>query len=156
MNINRVLITGNLTSDPDLRMTSGGKSVCNLRIACGTRRKDQTSGEWVERPNYFDVVVWGTQAENAARFLSKGRAVAIDGRLQWREWETADAGKRQTVEIVADSVQFLGSAAALPSLAELPAPEPQAATQPQAAQEPQATPKPQAARDTAQEAPIAA
>jgi single-strand DNA-binding protein len=150
MNINRVLITGNLTSDPDLRMTSSGKSVCKLRIACGTRRKDQASGEWVERPNYFDVVVWSTQGENAARFLSKGRAVAIDGRLQWREWETADAGKRQTVEIVADSVQFLGSAAALPSLAELPAPEPQAPAEPKPA------PKPQAAQDTAQEAPIAA
>ena len=108
-NINRVTITGNLTRDPELRSTGGGTSVCSLRVACNTRRKD-ASGEWVDKPNYFDVTVWGAQGENCANYLSKGRPVAIDGRLEWREWEGKDgSGKRQSVDIVADSVQFLGS-----------------------------------------------
>ncbi len=108
-NINRVVMTGNLTADPELRSTAGGTSVCSLRIACNTRRKDGTTGEWVDKPNYFNVTVWGNQGENAARYLSKGRPVAIDGRLEWREWEAQDGTKRSAVDIIADSVQFLGS-----------------------------------------------
>lgn len=108
-NINRVVMTGNLTSDPELRTTPGGTSVCSLRIACNTRRKDNATGEWVDKPNYFNVTVWGAQGENAARYLSKGRPVAIDGRLEWREWEAQDGTKRQATDIIADSVQFLGS-----------------------------------------------
>jgi len=77
-------------------------------VAVNSRRKDQ-SGEWVDKPNYFDVTVWGAQGENCATYLSKGRPVAVDGRLDWREWETEGGGKRQAVEIIADSVQFLGS-----------------------------------------------
>jgi single-strand DNA-binding protein len=108
-NINRVIMTGNLTRDPELRNTPGGTPVCSLRVACNTRRKDQ-SGEWVDKPNYFDVTVWGAQGENCATYLQKGRPVAIDGRLQWREWEATDgSGKRSAVDIVADTVQFLGS-----------------------------------------------
>src|SRR2546430_14670865 len=107
-NINRVVLTGNLTRDPELRSTPSGTSVCSLRIACNTRRKD-ASGEWVDKPNYFDVKVWGAQGENCATYLSKGRPVAVDGRLEWREWEAQDGTKRQAVEIVADTVQFLGS-----------------------------------------------
>ena len=108
-NINRVILTGNLTRDPELRALPSGTSVCSLRIACNTRRKD-ASGQWVDKPNYFDVTVWGAQGENCAQYLSKGRPVAVDGRLEWREWEAKDgSGKRQSVEIVADSVQFLGS-----------------------------------------------
>ena len=107
-NINRVLITGNLTRDPELRSTSGGTSVCSLRVAVNSRRKDE-SGNWVDKPNYFDVTVWGTQGENCAQYLAKGRPVAIDGRLNWREWEDKEGGKRQSVDIIADSVQFLGS-----------------------------------------------
>jgi len=108
-NINRVVMTGNLTADPELRTTPGGTSVCSLRIACNTRRKDGASGEWVDKPNYFNVTVWGKQGENAAQYLAKGRAVAIDGRLEWREWEAQDGTKRQATDIIADSVQFLGS-----------------------------------------------
>jgi single-strand DNA-binding protein len=108
-NINRVVLTGNLTRDPELRSTSTSMSVCSLRVACNTRRKNQATGDWEDKPNYFDVTVWGAQGENCARFLAKGRPVAIDGRLEWREWETQDGNKRQSVEIVADSVQFLGS-----------------------------------------------
>jgi single-strand DNA-binding protein len=108
-NINRVVITGNLTRDPELRSTNSGTPVCSLRIASNTRRKD-ASGNWVDKPNYFDVTVWGAQGENCSQYLSKGRPVAIDGRLEWREWEDKQSGaKRSAVEIVADSVQFLGS-----------------------------------------------
>lgn len=107
-NINRVVMTGNLTRDPELRALQSGMSVCSLRIACNTRRKD-ASGEWVDKPNYFDVTVWGAQGENCARYLAKGRPVAIDGRLEWREWTERDSGqRRQSVDIIADSVQFLG------------------------------------------------
>jgi single-strand DNA-binding protein len=106
-NINRVVLTGNLTADPELRSLNSGTSVCKLRVACNTQRK--VNGEWVDKPNYFDVTVWGAQGENAAKYLSKGRPVAIDGRLEWREWETEGGGKRQAVDIVADKVQFLGS-----------------------------------------------
>jgi single-strand DNA-binding protein len=108
-NINRVVMTGNLTRDPELRNLPSGTSVCSLRIACNTRRKDE-SGQWVDKPNYFDVTVWGAQGENCAQYLAKGRPVAIDGRLEWREWEAKDgSGKRQSIDIIADSVQFLGS-----------------------------------------------
>jgi single-strand DNA-binding protein len=108
-NINRVVLTGNLTRDPELRSLPSGMSVCSLRIATNTRRKDNSTGEWVDKPNYFDVTVWGRQGENAAQYLSKGRPVAVDGRLEWREWETPNGEKRQAVEIVADNVQFLSS-----------------------------------------------
>jgi single-strand DNA-binding protein len=107
-NINRVIVTGNLTRDPELRSLPSGTSVCSLRLACNTRRKD-ASGEWTDKPNYFNVTVWGAQGENCARYLSKGRPVAVDGRLEWREWQTQDGQRRESIDIIADSVQFLGS-----------------------------------------------
>ena len=106
-NINRVIVVGNLTRDPELRHTPSGMAVCSLRIAVNTTRKDE-SGQWVDKPNFFDVTVWGQQGENCAQYLSKGRPVGIDGRLEWREWEAQDGTKRQAVDIVADNVQFLG------------------------------------------------
>lgn len=109
MNINRVIITGNLTSDPDLNTLPSGTSVCELRVAVNGRRKDQESGQWVDKPNYFTVKVWGPQGENAAKYLSKGRPVAVDGRLDWRQWEDQSGNKRQSIDIIADTVQFLGS-----------------------------------------------
>src|SRR5881409_1967615 len=86
-NINRVVLVGNLTKDPELRHTPNGTAVCKLRIA---------------------VTVWGNQGESCAQYLSKGRPVGVDGRLDWREWEAQDGSKRQAVEIIADTVQFLG------------------------------------------------
>ena len=108
-NINRVVLTGNLTRDPELRSTGSGTAVCSLRVACNTRRRNAATGDWEDKPNFFDVTVWGAQGENCSRFLSKGRPVAIDGRLEWREWEDQNGNKRQAVDIIADSVQFLGS-----------------------------------------------
>ena len=108
-NVNVVVITGNLTQDPELRHTGGGTTVCELRVAVNSRRKDQ-SGQWVDKPNFFNVVVFGAQGENCATYLAKGRPVAIEGRLDWREWEAKDgSGKRQAVQIIANTVQFLGS-----------------------------------------------
>ena len=108
-NVNVVVITGNLTRDPELRHTGGGTAVCDLRVAVNSRRKDQ-SGNWVDKANYFDVTVWGAQGENCANYLNKGRPVAVEGRLDWSEWEAKDgSGKRQAVRIVANTVQFLGS-----------------------------------------------
>ena len=106
-NINRVVLVGNLTRDPEIRQTPSGTSVCSLRIAVNSRRRDE-SGQWTDKLNYFSISVFGNQAESCAQYLSKGRPVAIDGRLDWREWQAQDGTKREAVEIVAESVQFLG------------------------------------------------
>ncbi len=107
MNINRVVLTGNLTRDPELRSTGNGLSVCKLGVACNTRKKNGATGAWEEKPNFFRVTVFGAQGENCAQYLKKGRPVAIDGRLEWSEYEV-EGQKRQSVDIIADSVQFLG------------------------------------------------
>jgi single-strand DNA-binding protein len=110
MNINRVVLTGNLTADPEVRKTQSGTSVSRLRVASTGRRKD-ASGTWTDKTNYFDVIVWGRQAEAAAEYLSRGSPVAVDGRLEWREWATEAGEKRQAVEIIAETIQFLPSPA---------------------------------------------
>ena len=107
-NIYRVVLVGNLTRDPELRHTPSGTAVCKLRIAVNTRQKDAATGQWGDKPNYFDVTVWGNQAESCSQFLAKGRPIGVDGRLDWREWDAQDGTKRQAVEIIADTVQFLG------------------------------------------------
>jgi single-strand DNA-binding protein len=107
-NINRVVLVGNLTRDPELKSLPSGMSVCDLGVAVNHRRKNQQTGEWVEEPNYFTVSVFGSQGESCARFLTKGRQVAIDGRLRWRQWDAPDGTKRSTVDIVAETVQFVG------------------------------------------------
>ncbi len=105
--IAHVTLVGNLTRDPELRQTPNGTSVCQLGVAVNSSYKDG-SGQWVEKPNFFDVVVWGAQGENCAKYLSKGRQVAVDGRLDQRSWEAQDGGKRSKVEIIADVVMFIG------------------------------------------------
>ncbi len=112
-NINRVIITGNLTRDPELRSLPSGTSVCELRVACNGRRRN-AEGQWEDDPNYFNVSVWGQQGENCNRYLAKGRGVAIDGRLRWREWET-EGQKRQAVDIIAETVQFLSGGGDAPN-----------------------------------------
>ncbi len=104
--INRVVLVGRLTRDPDLRALPSGASVCAMRIACNSSQKDRETDEYVDRPNYFDVNSYGPSAERVAEFMSKGSRVAVDGHLEWREWET-DGHKRQAVSIVASTVVFL-------------------------------------------------
>ena len=106
MNINRVVLTGNLTRDPEVRATGGGMAICKLGIAVNTRRKN-SEGQWEEKPNFFRVTVFGRQAESCGQYLKKGRPVAIDGRLEWSTWES-EGQKRESIDIIADSVQFLG------------------------------------------------
>lgn len=106
--INRVVLVGRLTRDPELRALPSGINVCSLRVACNSSRRD-AEGDYKEKPNYFDVNVYGGASDSVGRYMRKGCRVAIDGRLEWREWETADLQKRQAVSVVADTVQFLDS-----------------------------------------------
>lgn len=105
-NINVVTLSGNLTRDPELRSTPSGTSVCKMRVANNRRFKD-SSGNWADRPNYFDVTAWAGLADICAQYLSKGRGVLVMGELRWREWTADDNTKRQAVEINAREVQFL-------------------------------------------------
>jgi single-strand DNA-binding protein len=104
-NINRVVIVGRLTRDPELRALPSGINVSSLRVACNSSRRE-TDGSYTDRPNFFDVSIYGASAESVNRYMRKGSRVALDGRLEWREWET-DNQKRQAVSIVADTIQFL-------------------------------------------------
>jgi single-strand DNA-binding protein len=106
--INRVTLVGRLTRDPELRNLPSGTSVLQLGIAVNGRQKDE-GGNWVDKPNFFDVKVFGNQAEMLAQHLSKGRRIGVDGRLDWSSWEGQDGAKRSKVEVVAQSVQFLDS-----------------------------------------------
>jgi len=106
--INRVTLVGRLTRDPELRALPSGTSVLNLGLAVNGRQKDQ-SGNWIDKPNFFDVKVFGAQADMLANHLAKGRRIGVDGRLDWSSWEAQDGGKRSKVEVVAQSVQFLDS-----------------------------------------------
>jgi len=104
--LNRVTLIGRLTRDPELRHLRSGDAVASLRIAVNGRARDE-SGQWVDKPNFFDVSVFGRQAETVANYMAKGRRIGIDGRLQWREWEAQDGTKRQSVEVIANDVFFL-------------------------------------------------
>jgi single-strand DNA-binding protein len=106
--INRVTIVGRLTRDPELQYLQSGTAVLRLGVAVNGRQKD-AGGNWVDKPNFFDVKVFGAQAETLNNHLAKGRRVGVDGRLDWSSWEAADGSKRSKVEIVAQSVQFLDS-----------------------------------------------
>jgi single-strand DNA-binding protein len=106
--INRIILLGNLCRDPELRTTSGGTAICNLRLAVNERTKD-AGGQWRDQASFFDVTAFGSLAEHCAKYLAKGRQVAIDGRLRWRSWEAKDGSKHEAVEVVAESVQVIGS-----------------------------------------------
>lgn len=106
-NVNHVVISGNLTKDPELRETSKGTSVCELRIANNASIK--RGEEWEQKPNYFQVNTWGKQAENCAEYLAKGSKVIIDGRLEWQMWEAKEGGTNSRVVIVANMVEFVGA-----------------------------------------------
>lgn len=117
-NFNRVFLMGNLTRDPELRYTPSGTAVTNLRIAVNRRYRTQ-SGEIKEEVAFITVVAWGKQAETCTQFLSKGRPVFVEGRLQMRSWETPDGQKRNVLEVRASRVQFLGKPQVTEETAEL-------------------------------------
>jgi len=104
-NLNRIVLTGGLTRDPELRRTPAGTPVAALRLGYTTQRKQ--NGQWQEHSNYIDVELWGSRAEAAARYLRKGRQVAIDGRLEWREFHTRAGERRQVHTVIADTLEYL-------------------------------------------------
>lgn len=106
MSINRVNISGNLTRDPDLRATASGSQVLSLGVAVNDRAKNPQTGEWEDRPNFVDCVVFGKRAESLANLLSKGMKVAIEGKLRYSSWETKEGQKRSKLEVVVDEIEF--------------------------------------------------
>lgn len=126
MSINRVAITGNLTRDPELRATPSGTQVLALGVAVNDRAKNQQTGEWEDRPNFVDCVVFGARAEALSRILSKGSKVAVEGKLRYSSWETKEGARRSKLEVVVDELDFLsqrgGQQGGQPYQAQAPAP----------------------------------
>jgi single-strand DNA-binding protein len=106
--LNRVTLVGRLTRDPELRQLPSGDGICSIRLAVSSRSRSE-DGSWGDKSNYFDVTVFGRQAETAVQYLSKGRRIGVDGRLSWREWQAQDGSKRQSVEVIANDLFFLDS-----------------------------------------------
>ena len=106
MSINRVIISGNLTRDPELRQTSGGLPVLGFGVAVNDRRRNQQTGEWEDFPNFVDCTMFGTRAQSVSQFLHKGSKVAIEGKLRWSQWER-DGQKRSKLEVIIDELEFM-------------------------------------------------
>jgi single-strand DNA-binding protein len=106
MSINRVVISGNLTRDPELRATASGMPVLGMGVAVNDRRKNPSTGEWEDCPNFIDCTMFGARAESVARFLGKGAKVAIEGKLRWSQWER-DGQRRSKIEVIIDEIEFL-------------------------------------------------
>ncbi len=108
--VNKVILVGNLGKDPEVRYTSGGQAVANLRIATSRSWTDKQSGQRKEETEWHDVEVWGKQAEQCGEYLAKGRQVYVEGRLKTDQWDDKQTGqKRSRVKVVADPVRFLSS-----------------------------------------------
>ena len=105
--VNKVILIGNLGKDPELRYTPGGQAVASFSLATGEKWRDK-DGNLQDRTEWHNIVVWGRMAENAKEYLSKGRPVYIEGRIQTRSWDDKDGNKRYTTEIVTQRMQFLG------------------------------------------------
>lgn len=144
--INIAVISGNLTRDPELRMTPGGTQVLNFGVAVNDRAKNQQTGEWEDRPNFIDCVLFGNRADALSRILRKGIKVSVSGSLRWSQWER-DGQKRSKVEVVADEVVLMQAQQdghqqpAYPPQAYAPQPAYQQPA-PQAYQQPQPVPQP--------------
>lgn len=108
MSINRVIISGNLTRDPELRQTQSGTPVLGFGVAVNDRRKNQQTGEWEDYPNFIDCTMWGNRASSLANYLKKGTKVAIEGKLRWSQWER-DGQKRSKIEVIVDELEFMSS-----------------------------------------------
>lgn len=106
--INKVFLTGNLTKTPELRRSANGLAVLDMRIAVNDNVKNNVTGEWEERPNFFAMTMFGSRAESAARFLKRGSKVSVEGKLRWSEWNDKDTGdKRSKVEVIVDNIEFM-------------------------------------------------
>ncbi|MBI3892972.1 MAG: single-stranded DNA-binding protein [Candidatus Wallbacteria bacterium] len=107
-NLNKVFLIGNLTRDPELRYTAGGAAVCHFDLAMNRQFKGK-DGTLQKETTYIKCTAWGKTGENCANYLSKGRSVFVEGRLNSRSWQTEEGQKRTAVEVVSDNVQFLGA-----------------------------------------------
>ena len=108
MSINRVVVSGNLTRDPELRATPGGTQVLGFGVAVNDRRRNQQTGEWEDYPNFIDCTMFGNRAEALSRILRKGMKVAIEGKLRYSSWEDKNGGgRRSKVEIIPDEVVLM-------------------------------------------------
>lgn len=108
MSINRVILSGNLTRDAELRTTQSGMAILAVGIAVNDRRKNTQTGEWEDYPNFFDCTMFGARAQNIAQYLKKGTRVMLDGKLRYSSWER-DGQKRSKVEVIIDDIDFSGS-----------------------------------------------
>ena len=108
MSINRVIISGNLTRDPELRSTASGMPVLGFGVAVNDRRKNQQTGEWEDYPNFIDCTMFGTRAQSLSQYLQKGTKVSIEGKLRWSQWER-DGQKRSKIEVIVDELEFMSS-----------------------------------------------
>lgn len=107
MSINRVVISGNLTRDAELRRTQSGMAILNIGVAVNDRRRNQQTGEWEDYANFIDCVMFGTRAESISNYLTKGIKVAIEGKLRWSQWENREGQKRSKIEVVIDDLEFM-------------------------------------------------
>ena len=109
MSINRAIVSGNLTRDPELRATPGGTQVLGFGIAVNDRRRNQQTGEWEDYPNFIDCTMFGNRAEALSRILRKGMKVVVEGKLRYSAWEDRDGGKRSKLEVIVDEIEFMSS-----------------------------------------------
>lgn len=107
MSFNKITIIGNLGRDPELRYTPQGTAVCDFSVAVNDRKRDK-AGEWQDVTTWFKITFWGKQAENASKYLTKGRQAYIEGRLQVEEWTDRDGNSRYTLAVQGSDIQFLG------------------------------------------------
>lgn len=131
MSINRVIVSGNLTREPEVRTTASGNPVMGFGIAVNDRRKNSQTGEWEDYPNFIGCTMFGARAQSVSRFLSKGSKVAIEGKLRWSQWETNEGQKRSKIEIIVDEIEFMSSisnGAQVPATASATAVDPMTST----------------------------
>ncbi len=107
MSINRVVISGNLTRDPELRRTQSGMAILGFGVAVNDRRRNQQTGEWEDYANYVDCTMFGNRADSLSNILTKGMKVAIEGKLRWSQWETKEGQKRNKLEVIVDELDFM-------------------------------------------------
>ena len=107
MSINKVIVTGNLTRDPELRETQGGLQVLTFGVAVNDRRTNQQTQQWEDYANFVDCAMFGNRAASVARFLSKGAKVAIEGKLRWSQWQAKDGSSRSKLTVAVDEIEFL-------------------------------------------------
>lgn len=108
MSINRVVISGNLTRDPELRRTQSGMAILSFGVAVNDRRRNPQTGEWEDYANFVDCTIFGNRGESLSNILTKGMKVAIEGKLRWSQWER-DGQKRSKLEVIVDEIEFMSS-----------------------------------------------